>query len=58
LKAPLEGTRDNQIELNIQSIQHIGELEAVLFAFFVERTLEVEYGILAAKTSTGVAKNI
>jgi hypothetical protein len=35
----------------------VGELEAVLLAFLVERTLLVEEGICAAKSGAGVAKD-
>jgi hypothetical protein len=42
LKATLEGARDDEVELNIQLVEHVSELEALPFAFFIERTLEVE----------------
>lgn len=48
LQAPLERARDDEVELNVQGVEHVSQLEAVLFAFFIEGTLGVEYWIGAA----------
>jgi hypothetical protein len=50
-------TRD-AVELDVECVQHIGKLKAVLLAFFVERPLKVEQGIGASHTCTGVAENV
>jgi hypothetical protein len=39
LEAALEGARDDEIEVYLQCIQHMCELKAVSFAFFVEGAL-------------------
>jgi hypothetical protein len=58
LKAALEGAGDDQIELDVQRVQHVSELEAVLLAFFIERAFEVEERIGAGLTGAGVAKDV
>jgi hypothetical protein len=58
LEAALEGAGDDQIELDVQRIQHVSELEAVLLAFFIERAFEVEQRIGAWLAGAGVAKNV
>ncbi len=57
LEAALERAGDDEIELNVESIEDMGELEAVAFAFLVEWALEVEEGIGAAGASAGVAED-
>ena len=57
LEAALEGARDDEIEVYLQCIQHMREMEAVAFAFFVQRALEIENGIFSADACAGVAKN-
>ena len=42
LEAALERAGDDEVELNVQRVQDVSELEAVLLAFLVERALEVE----------------
>jgi hypothetical protein len=58
LEAALEGARDDEVELDVQGVEHVSELETVLFAFFVKGALGVEDWIGAAQTCTGVAKDI
>ena len=58
LEAALEGARGNEIELDVQCVQYLRELEALLFAFFVERAFQVEYWIRASQTGAGVAKDV
>jgi hypothetical protein len=58
LEATLERARDDEIELDVECIQYVSELEAVLFAFFIEGAFGVEQGVDASKTSAGMAKNV
>jgi hypothetical protein len=58
LKAALERTRDDEIELHVESVEDVGELETVFFAFFVEGAFQVKQWIRPAHTGTGVAKDI
>jgi hypothetical protein len=58
LKAALEGARDDKVELDVQRVQNVSELEAVLLAFFIERAFGVEEWIGASQAGAGVAKNI
>jgi len=58
LEGALEWARDDEIKLYVQCIEHVGELEAVLFPFFVEGTPYVEERVCSTKTGAGVAKNI
>ena len=48
LETAFEGAGDDQVKLDVQRIEHVSELEAVLFAFFVERTFGVEQWIWAS----------
>ena len=48
LEAALERARDDEVELEVQGVQHVRELEAVALAFFVEGTLGVEEWIRAS----------
>jgi hypothetical protein len=48
LETALERAWDDQIELDVQCVQHLGELEAVFFAFFIEGALRVEQRIRAS----------
>jgi len=57
LEAALERTRDDEVELYVQCIQHMREVEAVSFAVFVEGALEVEDGTFSADAGAGVTKN-
>lgn len=57
LEASLEGAGDDEIELDVEGIEDMGELEAVALAFLVEWPLEVEEGIGAAGASAGVAED-
>ena len=45
LQAALEWAGDDEVELDVQGVQDMGELEAVALAFLVEGALEVEGGI-------------
>ena len=57
LEAALEGAGDDEVELDIQCIQYVCEVEAVVFAIFIEWAFEVEVGVGAADTRTGVPKD-
>jgi hypothetical protein len=57
LEAAFEGARDDEIEVYLQCIQHMREVEAVAFAVFIERALEIEDGIFSADACAGVAEN-
>jgi hypothetical protein len=57
LEAALEGTRDDKVELDVQGIEDIGELEAVAFAFLIERAFYVEEWVGAAGACAGVAED-
>jgi hypothetical protein len=58
LEAAFEGAGDDEVELDVQRVEHVGELEAVLFAFFIEGTFGVEEWIGAPQTGAGVAKDV
>jgi hypothetical protein len=58
LEAALEGAGDDQVELDVQRVQHVSELEAMLLALFIERAFGVEERIAARLAGAGVAKNI
>ncbi len=55
LQAALQGAGDDQVEADAEIAQDLSELEAVAFAFLVQGTLDVQLGIRAAGTGTGVA---
>jgi hypothetical protein len=57
LEAALERAGDDEIELDVQCIQHVSELETVLFALFVEGAFLVEKGISTTKSGAGVAED-
>ena len=42
LEAAFERARDDHVELDVESVQHLSELKALLFAFFIEGALDVE----------------
>ena len=58
LKAALEGARNDEVELDVQRVEHVSELEAVLLTFLVEGAFGVEEWIRAPQAGAGVAKNI
>jgi hypothetical protein len=58
LEAALEWAGDDAVELYVQSVQHMGKLKAVFFAFLVEWALEVEKWVGAADASAGMAENV
>lgn len=57
LLGALERARDDEIEAEIESVEDVGELEALGLAVLVEGALEVEERIGAANTGAGVAKD-
>jgi hypothetical protein len=57
LEAAFEGARYDEIEAYLQCIQYMREVEAVLFAVFVEGAFEIEEGIFSANACAGVAEN-
>jgi hypothetical protein len=58
LEAAFERARDDEIELNVKGVQHVGELEAMLLALLVERTLDVEERVGAAYTGAGMTEDV
>jgi hypothetical protein len=48
LKATFERARDDEVELNLQTIQNVGEMHALAFAVLVERAFQVQYRIGAS----------
>jgi hypothetical protein len=58
LETALKGAGDDQVELDVQRVEHMSELETVLLAFFVEWAFGVEERIFARLTGAGVAKYI
>ena len=57
LEAAFERAGDDEVELDVQCVQHMGELEAVFLAFFVEGTFLIEGWICAAKSGACVAED-
>jgi len=57
LEAALQWAGDNQIELDVQCIQNIGELQAVFFSFFIKRALGVKDWIGSPHAGAGVSKD-
>jgi hypothetical protein len=58
LKATLEGAWDDEVELDVERVEYMSELEAVLLAFFIEGAFGVEERIAARLAGAGMAKNI
>jgi hypothetical protein len=58
LKAALQGTGDNEVKLDVQCIQHMGELETMLFALLVEGAFLIEERVGTAKSGAGVAEDV
>ena len=58
LQCALERAGDDQVELNPQGVQVPGNQQALLLAFFVERTLDVNGGVCAADTGARMSKNV
>jgi len=56
LQGAFERAGDDEVELDVQRVQHMGELEAMLFAFLVEGTLLVQGWVGTAKSGAGVAE--
>jgi hypothetical protein len=57
LEAAFEWAGDDKVELDVQRIEDVSELNAVLLAFFIEWAFGVEERIFARLTGAGVAKN-
>ena len=45
LEAAFEGAGDDEVELDVQGVEHVRELEAVPFAFFIEGAFGVDYWV-------------
>src|SRR5207302_4586670 len=43
LEGAFEGAGDDQVELDVERVEHVSELEAVLLACFIERAFGVEW---------------
>ncbi len=57
LEAALEGAGDDEVELNVEGVEDVGELEAVPLALLVEGPLGVEDRVGSARSGAGVAKD-
>lgn len=57
LHTALETAGDDEVELYLQRIQHVGELKAVAFAVFVQWAFRVEKRIGTAGSGAGVAED-
>jgi hypothetical protein len=57
LEAALEGTGDDEVKLDVQRVQEIGELEAMLLALLVEGPFLVEERVGTTKSGAGVAED-
>ena len=57
LEAALERAGDDEVELNVQGVQDMGELEAVFFAFLIEGALERRGLGCTPDAGAGVAKD-
>ena len=57
LQAALERAGDDEVELDVQRIEDVSELQAVALALFVERSFDIEEGIGAAGSGTGVTED-
>jgi hypothetical protein len=58
LQAALERARDDEVELNVQGVEHVSELQTMLFAFLIKGALGIEHWIGTAKTGAGVSKDV
>ena len=56
LKTALQRAGDDEIKVDVECVEDVGELEAVTLALLVERAFNVNDGIGAACAGTGVAK--
>lgn len=57
LEAALEGAGDDDVKLNFESVEDLGQLNAIALAVLVERALGVEERIGAAGASAGVPED-
>jgi hypothetical protein len=57
LERTLERTRDNQIKVDLQRIQNMGELKAIALAILVERALYIQKWVNALGACAGVTKD-
>lgn len=57
LQAALEWAGDDEVELNLQRIEHMGKVEAVAFAIFVQWALDVENWIAAPDACARMSKD-
>jgi len=55
--AALEWAGDDEIEVELEGVEDVGELQALGFAVLVDGTLEVEERIGARTAGAGVAKD-
>ena len=58
LQCALERAGDDQIELNLQGVQVPADQQALLLAFLVEGTFDVDQRIRAADSGAGMTKDI
>jgi hypothetical protein len=57
LEAALEGAGNDEVKLDVEGVEDVGELKAVALAFLVEGTLAVEERVGAARSGASVAKD-
>jgi len=56
LETALEGAGDDEIELDVEGVEDVGELKTVLLALLVERAFDVEERVGTAGAGAGVPK--
>jgi hypothetical protein len=57
LEAALERAGDDEVELDVECTEDVGELDAVTLALLIERSLGVEERVDAPSARAGMAKN-
>jgi hypothetical protein len=58
LEAALEGAGEDDVELDAEGVEDVGQVQAMVLAVLIEGALEVQDWIGAADAGTGVAKDI
>jgi hypothetical protein len=57
LERSLERAGDDEVEVDLEGVEQMGEVQAVLLSLSIERTLEIEEWIGAAGSGAGVTEN-
>ena len=58
LQCPFERARDDHVKVNLERIQVVAHQNALLLALFIKRAFDVDEGIGAPCSGTGMTKNI